>query len=279
MWRRSSRRRTAPSADSRADSIAAKRSASARKSESAVSSSTRRRSFSSFATTLSSHQALETLGVERVRARFDPIGDGGGVRHRRRVYGSRRGAERRQRDATPGRKNRHNATPPTKEPAVMATATHVEIDRARIKELTEREAARLERAHAGLAGVLRARVRGASSAALPRRTSSAIRGRSTSRTGRAPQVWDVDGNEYLDFHNGFGSMVQGHAHPVISKAVHGADRARHPLRRADRGRDRRRRGARTPLGAAEVALRQLRLGGDDGRDPDRAGGDRAATRS
>ena len=53
-----------------------------------------------------------------------------------------------------------------------------------------------------------------------------------------------------------------------------ADRARHPLRRADRGRDRRRRGARAPLGPAEVALRQLRLRGDDGRDQDRARRDR-----
>jgi len=32
-------------------------------------------------------------------------------------------------------------------------------------------------------------------------------------------VWDVDGNELWDFHNGFGSMVQGHAHPAIGRAV------------------------------------------------------------
>jgi glutamate-1-semialdehyde 2,1-aminomutase len=29
----------------------------------------------------------------------------------------------------------------------------------------------------------------------------------------------VDGNELIDFHNGFGSMVQGHAHPAIVRAV------------------------------------------------------------
>jgi glutamate-1-semialdehyde 2,1-aminomutase len=40
--------------------------------------------------------------------------------------------------------------------------------------------------------------------------------------GDGPVVWDVDGNELLDFHNGFGSMVQGHAHPAIGRAV--ADR-------------------------------------------------------
>ena len=37
--------------------------------------------------------------------------------------------------------------------------------------------------------------------------------------GQGPKVWDVDGNEMWDFHNGFGSMVQGHAHPAIGRAV------------------------------------------------------------
>ena len=34
--------------------------------------------------------------------------------------------------------------------------------------------------------------------------------------GTGAQVWDVDGNEYLDFHNGFGVMCVGHANPVIA---------------------------------------------------------------
>ena len=37
--------------------------------------------------------------------------------------------------------------------------------------------------------------------------------------GQGARVWDVDGNEYLDFHNGFSAMVQGHAHPAIVAAV------------------------------------------------------------
>ncbi|CAM2958582.1 aspartate aminotransferase family protein [Actinomyces slackii] len=37
--------------------------------------------------------------------------------------------------------------------------------------------------------------------------------------GQGPKVWDVDGNEMWDFHNGFGSMLQGHAHPAIGRAV------------------------------------------------------------
>src|SRR4051812_8892002 len=41
--------------------------------------------------------------------------------------------------------------------------------------------------------------------------------------GSGAQVWDVDGNEYVDFHNGFGVMCVGHANPVIAKAI--AERA------------------------------------------------------
>ena len=37
--------------------------------------------------------------------------------------------------------------------------------------------------------------------------------------GEGARIWDVDGNEYLDFHNGFSAMVQGHAHPAIRAAV------------------------------------------------------------
>src|SRR6476661_10662930 len=37
--------------------------------------------------------------------------------------------------------------------------------------------------------------------------------------GAGSRVWDVDGNEYVDFHNGFGVMCVGHANPVIAAAV------------------------------------------------------------
>jgi len=36
--------------------------------------------------------------------------------------------------------------------------------------------------------------------------------------GRGSRVWDVDGNEYSDYHNGFGVMAVGHAHPAIVEA-------------------------------------------------------------
>jgi glutamate-1-semialdehyde 2,1-aminomutase len=37
--------------------------------------------------------------------------------------------------------------------------------------------------------------------------------------GLGPRVWDVDGNEYLDFHGGFGVNLVGHAHPKIVEAI------------------------------------------------------------
>ena len=37
--------------------------------------------------------------------------------------------------------------------------------------------------------------------------------------GKGSRIWDVDGNEYVDFHNGFGVMVVGHAHPLIVQAI------------------------------------------------------------
>jgi glutamate-1-semialdehyde 2,1-aminomutase len=39
------------------------------------------------------------------------------------------------------------------------------------------------------------------------------------RRGQGAHVWDVDGNDYLDFHNGFGVMCVGHANPVVAAAV------------------------------------------------------------
>jgi glutamate-1-semialdehyde 2,1-aminomutase len=37
--------------------------------------------------------------------------------------------------------------------------------------------------------------------------------------GEGACVWDLDGRRMVDFHNGFGSMVQGHANPSIAAAV------------------------------------------------------------
>jgi glutamate-1-semialdehyde 2,1-aminomutase len=37
--------------------------------------------------------------------------------------------------------------------------------------------------------------------------------------GKGALVWDVDGHEYVDFHNGFGVMAIGHANPTVGDAV------------------------------------------------------------
>ena len=155
----------------------------------------------------------------------------------------------------------------------MSVPSPVQLDRQRIEELIERETAALNERTRGLARDVRARAPIAERrrrlllpvarpvADLPRRRA------------RARASCDVDGNEYWDFHNGFGSMVQGHAHPAIVAAVRERVALGTHFAAVDRGRDRRRRGARAPLRAAALALRQLRLGGDDGRDPDRARAD------
>jgi glutamate-1-semialdehyde 2,1-aminomutase len=38
-------------------------------------------------------------------------------------------------------------------------------------------------------------------------------------SGLGSKVTDVDGNHYIDYHNGFGSMAVGHAHPKIREAI------------------------------------------------------------
>ena len=37
--------------------------------------------------------------------------------------------------------------------------------------------------------------------------------------GQGSRLWDIDGNEYVDFHLGYGAMVMGHAHPRIVEAI------------------------------------------------------------
>src|SRR6202140_5843324 len=37
--------------------------------------------------------------------------------------------------------------------------------------------------------------------------------------GHGSHVWDLDGNEYVDFMMSFGALIQGHAHPKIVQVV------------------------------------------------------------
>jgi glutamate-1-semialdehyde 2,1-aminomutase len=37
--------------------------------------------------------------------------------------------------------------------------------------------------------------------------------------GHGSKVWDVDGNEYVDLHGGYGAALAGHGHPAIKEAI------------------------------------------------------------
>ena len=93
--------------------------------------------------------------------------------------------------------------------------------------------------------------------------------------GKGSHIWDQDGTEYLDFHCGFGAMVVGHAHPRIVEAVHeAASRGTH-FAVTDRVGGGVRRGDLPAVQPRDAAVRQLGHRGHDGRDPRRAGRDRA----
>src|SRR4051812_43116778 len=100
----------------------------------------------------------------------------------------------------------------------MARANAGTIDRERIAALLEREEGRAsERSQASARMYERARtplVGGVASSYQLRQPWPIYLER-----GQGSKVWDVDGNELIDLHNGFGSMVQGHAHPAITRAV------------------------------------------------------------
>jgi glutamate-1-semialdehyde 2,1-aminomutase len=99
----------------------------------------------------------------------------------------------------------------------MATVSP-SIDRARVHVLTERERERmLARTTASQAAFERAVT------VMPRGVPSSFQAADPRPIyldhGRGSRVWDVDGTEYVDFHNGFGVMCVGHGHPAIVAAV------------------------------------------------------------
>ena len=102
----------------------------------------------------------------------------------------------------------------------MSTGTDVvEIDLALVEELTKREIAALDEKH-----VRSLAYREEAKTHLPGGVSSSWQTWPPHpiyvARGRGSHVWDIDGNEYVDYHNGYGVMVMGHAHPKIVEAVH-----------------------------------------------------------
>ena len=100
----------------------------------------------------------------------------------------------------------------------MAVSPPVQIDRERIKELTEREERALNERTSG-SGEMYERAKRSLSGGVASSYQLRDPWPIYLERGNGPYVWDVDGNEYYDFHNGFGSMVQGHAHPAIGAAI------------------------------------------------------------
>ena len=89
--------------------------------------------------------------------------------------------------------------------------------------------------------------------------------------GEGNRIYDIDGNEYLDFHIGYGAMAVGHAHPKIAEVVSSTGTPRHPFRPADRGRRRVGRAPHRAVRPPALALRQLRHRSDDRRRAPDAG--------
>jgi glutamate-1-semialdehyde 2,1-aminomutase len=92
------------------------------------------------------------------------------------------------------------------------------IDRTRIRELTEREE-RIMNERTPKSRELFERAR----RTMPNGVASSYQARDPwpmfLTRGEGQFVWDADGHRLIDYHNGFGSMVVGHANPAIVRAV------------------------------------------------------------
>jgi glutamate-1-semialdehyde 2,1-aminomutase len=92
------------------------------------------------------------------------------------------------------------------------------IDPARVADLIERERARLaERLPRSIAFAKRASqsLAGGVACSWHALDPYTIYG----DRGEGSRLWDLDGNGYVDLHNGYGVMVVGHAHPKVVEAV------------------------------------------------------------
>ncbi len=88
----------------------------------------------------------------------------------------------------------------------------------RIADLMDRERARL-RERTARSGEFFARASAVMPGGVPSQFQKSDPWPTYLSHGSGASVWDVDGNHYTDFHNGFGVMCVGHANPVIAAAV------------------------------------------------------------
>ncbi len=98
------------------------------------------------------------------------------------------------------------------------TARTRALDSARVEALIGAEEARFRQARPRSASMLERARR-----VMPRGVPSSFQDSPPQPVyvdrGQGSRVWDVDGNEYVDLHNGFGVMVVGHAHPKVTEAI------------------------------------------------------------
>jgi len=101
---------------------------------------------------------------------------------------------------------------------MTATALPSTIDRDRVAALMERERVRY-RERTARSGEYFARAAAVMPGGVPSQFQKNDPWPVYVERGHGAHVTDVDGNEYLDFHNGFGVMCVGHANPVVAAAV------------------------------------------------------------
>jgi glutamate-1-semialdehyde 2,1-aminomutase len=100
----------------------------------------------------------------------------------------------------------------------MAVRESVEIDLDRVDRLIQEQEAELEpkhRASIAYREIARRHVAGGVASSWQASPPHAI----FIERGDGSRIWDIDGNEYVDYHLGYGAMVVGHAHPAVVEAV------------------------------------------------------------
>jgi glutamate-1-semialdehyde 2,1-aminomutase len=94
----------------------------------------------------------------------------------------------------------------------------VTVDPKRVAELSAREEKRLEESTPKSHALFQRAVK-----SMPMGVASSYHARDPYPVyfthGKGSKIWSIDGQEISDFHNGFGCMVQGHAHPTIVEAI------------------------------------------------------------
>src|SRR6266508_6771446 len=100
----------------------------------------------------------------------------------------------------------------------MAVRESVEIDLERVDRLIQEQEAALEpkhRASIAYREIAELHVAGGVASSWQASPPHAI----FIERGQGSHVWDIDGNEYVDYHLGYGAMVAGHAHPKVVAAI------------------------------------------------------------